>query len=48
MDVEHTTSKKGAESFLALSKYFHEAKTKCFDACVVDFQTDHIGPMEKE
>ena len=48
MEGDKTTSKKGAESFVALSKFFHEAKTKCFDSCVLDFQNDNIGAMEKE
>ena len=48
MDQHKTTTRKGAESFLALSKFFHETKVKCFDACVVDFQHSDLGAMEKE
>ena len=47
MEGDKTTSKKGAESFVALSKFFHEAKTKCFDSCVLDFQNDNIGLWKK-
>ena len=48
MESEKTVGKNSAESYVALSNYFHKTKLSCFASCVVDFQTADLGAMEKE
>ena len=48
MEENKFSSKKGAEAFVAMSKFYHDAKVKCYTVCVLDFQNDNIGAMEKE
>jgi hypothetical protein len=43
-----TVSAKDAHKFFATTKFLNQISLKCYDKCVVDFQTKDIGPMEKE